>query len=330
MTLRYLSGPDIEALNMSAEEILSAIETSLRAQGNNQTVVEPRMHLVPDPGFNGHFNVLRGYIAPMDVAGVKVVGDFVDNYKQNMPSEFGILNLMDPRNGQPRAIMDATEITDMRTGAVTAIAGKYFAPSNPRVLANIGARGSSWWNVVLLDHLFDFEEIRVHSRRPESRHSFAERLTSFLGKPIVVTDNWQDCLDGADIMVEASRLTAPQPLFKTDWIKPGSLVVPYGTMSSVEDDITDVMDKIVVDDWGQATIGPFGCLRRHVDSGKVTQQSIHGELGQACAGLVSGRSNDDERILVWHRGLSTSDIALGQAMLDKAEGLGIGHVLPYR
>ncbi len=80
--ITYLNGLDIEALAMTDEEILAAIETSLAAQGNGQTVIEPRMHLTPNPDFRGHFNVLRGYIAPLDMAGVKVVGDYVDNYKK--------------------------------------------------------------------------------------------------------------------------------------------------------------------------------------------------------------------------------------------------------
>ena len=92
-----------------------------------ETVIEPRVHLEPDPSFRGHFNVLRGYVAPLDVAGVKIVGDYVDNYLQGLPSEFGILNLFDPRTGTPRAILDATAITDMRTGAVTAIGAKHLA-----------------------------------------------------------------------------------------------------------------------------------------------------------------------------------------------------------
>ena len=330
ITIRYLSGNDIDALNLTNDEILNSIEASLVAQGNRQTVIEPRMHLIPDNDVSGHFNVLRGYIAPLNVAGVKIVGDFVDNYKQSLPSEFGMLNLMNAETGQPVAIVDATDITEMRTGAVTALSAKYFAPSKPKILGHIGARGTAWWNVVLLDHLFDFEEIRIHSRRKESRDEFGHKLSHHLNKEVIITDNWEDCLNNADIMVEASRLPQPEPLFKSSWIKPGALVIPYGTMSTVEDDITDIMDKIVVDDWGQATIGPFGCLRRHVDSGKVTQQSIHGELGQACAGLISGRENDQERILVWHRGLSTSDIALGHTMLEKAATLGIGHELPYR
>ena len=90
------------------------------------------------------------------------------------------------------------------------------------MLGHIGARGTAYWNVRLLDHLFDFEQIRVHSRRPESRTAFAARLEADLGKPIVVTKDWQSCLDGADILVEASRLMQPEVLFKTAWIRPGA------------------------------------------------------------------------------------------------------------
>ncbi len=327
--LKYLSGADVSALDLTCDEILDAIETSLAAQGRGETVIEPRMHLVADESFRGHFNVLRGYIAPFGVAGVKVVSDYIDNYRHGLPSEMALINLFDARTGTPKAMVDGTAITDMRTGAMTALGAKHLARSNPKRLGHIGARGSSYWNVRLLDHLFDFEEIRVHSRRPESRKAFGERLRRDLGKPVTVTGDWESCLDGADILVEASRLDTPQPLLKTSWVQPGALVIPYGTISAVEDDLTDVMDRIVVDHWQQCLVGPFGCLRRHVDSGKVTQETIHGELGQICAGKIGGRSNDDERILFWHRGLSTSDIALAWAMLAKAELLGIGHILPY-
>jgi len=329
LTLHYLNARDIKALEMTADEIIAAQEGSLVAQGRGETVIEPRMHLRPDSEFRGHFNVLRGYIAPIGIAGIKVVGDFIDNYKLGYPSEFGMLTLMDARTGVPRAVIDATAITDMRTGAMTAVGAKYLAPSKPKVLGHIGARGSSYWNVKLLDHLFDFDEIRVHSRRPESRNSFGERLSDDLGKVVTVTEDWQSCLESADIMVEASRLETPEPLFRTEWVRPGALVIPYGTQSTVEDNITDIMDKILVDHWDQCLIGPFGCLRRHVDEGRVTRDTIHGEIGSVCANELTGRESDDETILFWHRGLSTSDIALGWAMLEKAKRLNIGTVLDY-
>src|SRR3569832_2093173 len=213
----YLNALDIEAMAMTDAEIIGAVEAGLVAQGNGRTVIEPRVHLEPDRSFHGHFNVLRGYVAPLDAAGVKIVGDYVDNYKHGLPSEFGILNLFDPRTGTPRAILDATVITDMRTGAVTAIGAKHLAKKSSRVLGHIGARCTAYWNVRLLDHLFDFDEIRVHSRRPESRDAFAAKLAADLSKKVVATETWEDCLKDADIQVEASRLPAPEPLFKTSW-----------------------------------------------------------------------------------------------------------------
>lgn len=181
----------------------------------------------------------------------------------------------------------------------------------------------------LLDHLYDFDEIRVHSRRPESRDAFAEKLSNDLGKEIVVTDNWRSCVEGADIVVEASRLPEPQPMLKTEWIKPGAFVVPYGTMSAVELSLTDIMDKLVVDDWGQCKSGKFGSLRAHVEAGKLSEQTLHAELGQIVAGQKTGRENDVETILFWHRGLSLSDIALGHAMLEKAKATNIGQRLRF-
>lgn len=326
----YLNALDVEKLQLTDAEILAAVESGLKAQGDRLTVIEPRVHLIPESSSKGHFNVLRGYVKPLGLAGVKVVGDFVDNYKRDLPSELAILTLFDPETGVLKALLDATSITDMRTGAMTALGGKFLGPKNARVLGHIGARGTAYWNVRLLDHYFDFDEIRVHSRRPESQAAFAERLSQDLGKKVVATADWESCVRGADIVVEASRLPEPTPMLKTEWIKHGALVVPYGTMSAVELSLTDIMDKMVVDDWGQCRKGlPFGALRAHVDSDRLTQENLHAELGQIIAGHKPGRESADETILFWHRGLSLSDIALGHAMLEKAALLGLGQRLRF-
>jgi ornithine cyclodeaminase len=327
--IAFLNRLDIEELQITDDEILDAIETSLASQGRGETVIEPRVHLEPGVA-NGHFNVLRGAIKePIDSAGVKIVGDFVGNYKVGLPSELALLALFDPRTGTPKAILDASAITDMRTGAMTAVGAKYLARKSSKVLGHIGARGTAYWNVRLLDHLFHFDEIRVHSRREESRKGFAERLSKDLEKPVIAIDDWQSCIEGADIVVEASRLNQPTPLLKTSWIKKGAFVVPYGTMSAIELSLTDIMTKLVVDDWGQCKGGKFGSLRAHVETGKLSEKTLHAELGQIVAGLKPGRESDDETNLFWHRGLSLSDIALGHAMLKKAERLGIGQRLRF-
>jgi ornithine cyclodeaminase len=327
--IHYLNRPDVEALALTDAEILAAVERGLAMQGRGATVIEPRVHLEPGVA-EGHFNVLRGAIGgEIDAAGVKVVGDFVANHEQGLPSELGLLSLFDPRTGAPRAVIDASLLTDMRTGAVTAIGARHLARPSSRVLGHVGARGTAYWNVRLLDGIFGFDEIRVHSRRRESREAFAQRLSRDLGKPVRATEDWRDCVEGADIVVEASRLSAPEPLLRTEWIAPGALVVPYGTMSAVELSLTEIASKVVVDDWGQCASGRFGALRAHVDSGRLTRETLHAELGQIVAGLAPGREHDDETIVLWHRGLSLSDIALGHAMLEKARATGVGTMLRY-
>ena len=330
MDIEYLGKPQIDALALTNDEILGAVEQGLIAAGQGQTVIEPRMHLTPDPAFNGHFNVLRGYVAPLGYAGVKIVGDYVDNYKQGLPSELALLNLFCPRTGAPKAVIDAAGITDMRTGALTALGARWLGPRNPKVLGHVGTRGTSYWNIRLLDHLFDFEEIRVHSRRPESRNSFGERLSRDLGKPVIVTEDWESCLKGADIMVEATRLSEPTPMFERSWVRKGALVVPYGTMSALPLDFTDGFDKFVMDDLGQMRAGPFGALRPHINAGRISEASFYAEIGEIAAGMKPGRESDDETILFWHRGMSTGDIALGAAILDKARRMGLTQNLVYR
>jgi alanine dehydrogenase len=332
LEITYLDGADVDALALSDDEILDAVRGVLAAQGRRETVIEPRTHLFPR-GASGHFNVLRG--ATPEHAGVKVVGDYVENHRLGLPSELALLLLMDPATGVPVAIIDATAITERRTGAVTAIGAEHLARAGSRTLGHVGARGTSYWNVRLLCRVCpELEEVRVHSLRAESREALVRRLRDDLSGPtvprITAVSGWKECIRGADIVVEATRLTEPEPLLRTDWISRGSLVIPYGTVSAVELTLTDIMDKIVVDDWGQAGSGPLGALRAHVDSGRLSEANLHAELGQIVAGIAPGREHDEETILFWHRGLSTTDIALGEALLRKARSQGRGTSLPYR
>ena len=64
MEILYLNSKDIEEINLTNDEIINAVEDSLKAQGEGKTSIEPRVHIHPNPEYHGHFNVLRGYIEP--------------------------------------------------------------------------------------------------------------------------------------------------------------------------------------------------------------------------------------------------------------------------
>jgi len=308
--------------------VMDAIEMGLKAHGEQKVIMPSKDHLPLDYP-EKLFNILKGYVEPVNVAGVKVIGDFQKNYEHGLPSELALITLYRPETGAPFAIVDGTLITWMRTGAVTAVGAKYLAKEKPRVLAHIGTRGTAWYNVPMLDLLFDFEEIRVTSKRPESRERFAGEMSEQLDKRVIVTDTTEEAVRDADIIIDASRLLEHQILVKDEWVKPGALIQPYGAVLSVERTLPFSVDKMVVDDWNQCQKSQYGQFAGLIQAGELRDEHIYGEIGEVVAGLKPGRESQEERILFWHKGFAISDIMLGNLAYQKAVEKGVGTLLNY-
>lgn len=324
----FLSRQDIDALELSLQDVLDAVEVGLEAHGNKKVIMPSKDHLVLDFP-EKLFNILKGYVEPVSSAGVKVIGDFQKNYEQDMPSEFATVILFRPETGAPYAILNGTSTTWMRTGAVTAIGAKYLACDNPKVLGHIGARGTAWYNVAMLDLLFDFEEIRVTSKRPASRERFAAEMSERLGKNVRVVETSEQTVRDADIIIDASRLLEHEVLVDKAWVKPGALVQPYGAVLSTSPDLPMVADKFIVDDWNQCKQSQYGQFAGLIQEGALGDRHCYGEIGEVVAGLKPGRESQEERIVFWHKGFAVSDIVIGHLAYEKAREKGVGTLLSY-
>jgi alanine dehydrogenase len=150
INLRFLNRAQVEGLLPGADELVRVIESGLHAHGSGETVMPPKAHLVLDHLVNGHFNILSGYVEPIGCAGVKVIGDYVNNWQRRLPSEVALLTLYDPETGVPFCLMDATSLTWQRTGAVTCAGAKHLARRDARVVTHLGARGTAFQNLKLL------------------------------------------------------------------------------------------------------------------------------------------------------------------------------------
>jgi alanine dehydrogenase len=316
ISLLFLDRAQVEALSPEPHELLAVIEAGLSAHGSRKVVMPPKAHLHLDSLFNGHFNILSGYVAPIRRAGVKVVGDYVDNWRRGLPSEVALLTLYDPETGVPCCIMDATSLTWQRTGAVTCIGAIHLARPDARIVAHLGARGTAFSNLRLLSTRFSLSEVRIASKRPETRERLAARVRSELGVAAHAVGSPAEAAAGADIVVEATRLTAPEALLHNADLAPGALLVTYGWVRAIEPLLALSADKLVVDDWEQCTKG--GQLHDLIESGELTRASVHAEIGEITAKLRPGRENAQERILFWHRGFAVSDVVLGDWIYRRA------------
>lgn len=328
LEILFLSKEDVDALDLGLQEVMDAIELGLRAHGEGDVIMPSKDHLALDYP-EKLFNILKGYVGPVDVAGVKVIGDFQKNYEHGLPSELALVTLYRPETGAPFAIVDGTLGTWMRTGAVTAVGAKHLARDDARVLGHIGARGTARYNLPMLDLLFDFEEIRVTSKRPESRERFAAEMSAQLGKPVLAKDSTEATVRDADVIVDASRLLEHQVLVEDKWVRPGALIQPYGAVLSVEPTLPFTVDKMVVDDWNQCKQSQYGQFAGLVQSGDLRDEHVYGEIGEIVAGRKPGRESQEERILFWHKGFAISDIMFATLAYEKARAQGVGTPLTF-
>jgi len=317
----YLNGPDIDRLGLDNTEILDAVESGLDAHGRQRAVMGPGTQLVPETGRSGHFDVSGSVLESLGLAGVMVAGAFVNNHEIGLPSEAGMLTLFDPATGVPLAVLNANSLMHIRTGAMTAVCAKYLARKTSKVLGHLGAGASAYWNIRLLNHLFDFDEIRVHSPAARARDTL-DALSQKLGKQVTSVRNREECVRGADIVVDASQpptaALAETELLETEWIRPGTLVIDCATSSGARlrspPTLAGIIDKVVVDD-GTAC--------------SDDANNGHADLGQIVAQRRPGRERDAEVILYRQCGLALADLALASVVLDRAGAMSIGQTLRW-
>jgi len=87
LELLFLNQRDLDSIVLSMDDILLAVEEGLRQHGLKKVTLPPKSHLDLEAEFSGHFNILKGYVSSIDVAGIKVVGDYVFNYQRQLTSE---------------------------------------------------------------------------------------------------------------------------------------------------------------------------------------------------------------------------------------------------
>ena len=321
----FLNRHEVEALVPDMATVVDVVEQGLAAHGRRDVVLPPKSHIHLDDRYNGHFNVLPGYAGHIDRAGVKVVGDYVDNWKRGLPSEVALLTLYDPASGVPLCLMDATVSTWLRTGAVTGVGARHLAGRDARIVGHIGARGTAFANIAAIACSRPIEEVRIASARRETREALAARIENELSiraRPVATA---LEAAEGADIVVEATRLERPEVLLPESTLAPGALLVPYGWVMAVDPAFPTAVQKFVVDDWEQCTKG--GTFHSLIESGALDRGDLHAEIGEICAGLRPGRENAAERIVFWHRGFAVSDIVLGHWIHERAVREGVGRTL---
>ncbi|MBN1683176.1 ornithine cyclodeaminase family protein [Candidatus Bathyarchaeota archaeon] len=318
-----LSKSDIEKV-MTMKDVVEIVDKTYIGFGEGKVINPTKVGLdlgetAAWPPYKGFMNAMPAYVGWLDSAGIKWAGGFLDNYKEGLPYITGIICLINPRNGQFRAVMDGGEITNMRTGAQAAVMLKYLHNKKSIRIGLYGAGMQGHYQTMAIAQLFDIEELKVYDIKREASEKFVKDMKNIVTGNIFIADSIEEAAEGdAIICVTQSK----DKFVKNSWVKPGTILFAMGSYQECDDDFILTADKIIVDHIGQCL--HRGALKELNERGKITEKDIYATIGEIAAGKKRGRFTDKERILCIPIGTGAMDIAVATIVYQRAIEKGLG------
>jgi len=272
--------------------------------------------------YNGDLRTMPAYIEDKDICGVKIVNSHPNNPKVGLPTVMGVVVLNSTNTGETLAIVEASYLTDIRTGAAGGIAAKYLARKDSEVVGIIGAGHQAHAQLLALSELFDIKEVKVTSLHMEECKEFECRLESEIDCEFTKTMNLEQICD-CDILVTTTP--SRNYLVEKEWVKPGTHINAIGADAKGKQEIDPsllVHSKLVVDDIPQASHS--GDINVPISEGKLEVEDIYCELGQIINGTYAGRQTDEEITIFDSTGLAIQDVATASYVYSKAKDKMIG------
>lgn len=253
------------------------------------------------------FGFMPAYVG--DFFGAKVITAYGPNAGTGYPTHIGYVILFESEHCTVAGMVDATAVTEIRTGAVSAVATDLLARKDAHRLAIIGAGAQARSHTAAIVTVRDITEISVYDIRPDAALKFAEETREKYGIPVTVCESVRDTVKDADIVC---TLTPSKEAYLTaDMIHPGTHVNAVGTFTPTTREAAS--DLVAVSrlyaDQISAMKSESGEYLIPLQEGLITEEHIVGSIGQVVNGDVPGRGNDTEITLFAALGLAVEDIA---------------------
>ena len=297
-------------------DVIDAIETGFRECATGTYNIPVRLPLdVPERDAVVLF--MPAYLPRSSTLGAKVVSVFPMNASGDLPVITGTYMLFDAETGAMLAVMDATYMTGIRTAAASAVATRYLARPNARVLGVFGAGVQARFHVDAMQSVLDIEEILVYNRTRAHGEIFAEEMAALHPARVHPVTTPDDCA-AADILVTCTR--SPVPLFTGDVLKPGTHINAVGayTPDMRELDHKTIQQATVVVDTYDGAMAEAGDILIPMKQGLITKKDIHAELGEVVTGQKPGRSSADEITVFKSVGFAMEDAVTARLVYERS------------
>lgn len=284
--------------------------------------VEQPLRLVMRPeGLPGLMAFMPAYrVGTPGAFGVKVVGVFHDNVAQGKDAHQGAVLLFSAETGEPRAIMNASAITAIRTAAVSGVATELLALPDAGDLAIVGSGVQAKSHLEAMACARRLRRVRVAARSLQSAQRFAAEMASLSPVPIEAMPSAEAAVAGADIVVTVTN--SAEPVLRREWLKDGAHLNAVGASlpSRREVDTATMAAAWIFADRRDSLLSEAGDYILAAGEGAIGPESIRAELGEILLGQDPGRTAPDQITLFKSLGLAIEDLAAAQFLFERARG----------
>ncbi|HMN43273.1 MAG TPA: hypothetical protein PKE27_01800 [Povalibacter sp.] len=298
-------------------EALAAVEEIFRLHGRRQVQMPSKVYL-DLPG--GDVRAMPAYAAPLGYASIKNINMHPGN--RDVPSIVGTLTLFDPPTGMPLAIMDATAITRLRTGAAAGVATRLLARADSTVLSLIGAGNQAMTQIeAVLAVRPRINRVMVYDLDTERATRLARAATDRFRVVVQIAASVEEAVRAADVLTTITPARAP--IVAADWVRPGTHINAIGADAAGKQELQSQLlasARVVVDEMEQATHS--GEVNVPLTEGVLQESDIYAELGHIAAGAKAGRSNAGDVTVFDSTGLALQDLACAAHVYRKVTASG--------
>lgn len=322
MTAIVLSQAEVRRL-LPMTECVELMDEVLRTLARGQATNPLRTGMLLPDG-KSLLGMMPGHVQEPPGLGLKAIAVFPGNHGTQYDSHQGVVLLFDTENGVPIAILDGSEVTAIRTAAVSAVATRALAREDAGDLAILGSGVQARTHLEAMGTVRELRRVRVFSRSAANRQAFAERESARHALAVEAVGSAREAVEGADLI--CTTTSSSEPVLQGEWIAPGTHVNAVGSSarSARELDGSAMAKCRLFVDRRESTLNESGDYLMALEEGAIEEDHIQGELGDVLLGDLAGRGSAEEVTLYKSLGLAVQDVASAHYVHARALEQGVG------